>query len=255
MVFFLVPLVHVAINLHCVVVNNNKLIVHSTKWKTNTENSTPFKNCLLFLQKTGRLMDTDGIRIEGSFFLALDAPVVEKIYYFFLVEGDSAPVKSKKFRKIANHLHNDPRGTQETLVQYLGKNATCMHARYIQRCTVLTTNNKEGTMCIHKHFVNYDYIILSFHFQELYISERGTLLPHGNNTAGRAHIRTAPSEIKEAGKARCDPSLRCYEKIAGGEVPTTHESTLKPRNPRQVRMHNSLHGKSRDTHRTTCSIL
>ena len=41
--------------------------------------------------------------------------------------------------------------------------------------------------------------------------------------------------IKEAGKARCDPSLHYKEKVAGGDVPTTHESTLKPRNPRQVK--------------------
>ena len=44
------------------------------------------------------------------------------------------------------------------------------------------------------HFVNFDYvdyIILSFSET---VPERGTLFLHGNNTAGRAHIRTAPSE-------------------------------------------------------------
>ena len=68
-----------------------------------------------------------------------------------------------------------------------------------------------------------------------FVPERGTLFPHGNNTAGRAHIRSAPSVIKEAGKARCDPSLHYKKKVAGGEVPTTHESTLKSRNHRQVK--------------------
>lgn len=67
---------------------------------------------------------------NGRKFLPSSAPVVEKIYYFLLVEGDSAPVKSKEFRKIAYHLHNDPRGTQGTLVQYLGKNATCIQGTY-----------------------------------------------------------------------------------------------------------------------------
>ena len=41
--------------------------------------------------------------------------------------------------------------------------------------------------------------------------------------------------VKDAGKARCDPFLHYKEKIASGEVQTTHESTLKPRNPRQVK--------------------
>ena len=61
---------------------------------------------------------------NGSKSLPSSALVV-KIYYFLLVEGDSAPVKSKEFSKIiiVYHLHNDPRGMQGTLVQYLGKNA------------------------------------------------------------------------------------------------------------------------------------
>ena len=71
--------------------------------------------------------------------------MVEKIYYFLLVEGESAPVKSKEFRKIAYHLHNDPRGTQGTLVQYLGEDATCIQGTYIyiHRCTVLTIAGKQ----------------------------------------------------------------------------------------------------------------
>ena len=56
--------------------------------------------------------------------------MVEKIYYFLLVEGYSAPVKSKKFRKIAYHLHNDSKGTQGTLVQYLDKNAACIQGTH-----------------------------------------------------------------------------------------------------------------------------
>ena len=41
--------------------------------------------------------------------------MVEKIYYFLVVEGTNAPTKSKEFRKVAYHLPNDPRGTQGTL--------------------------------------------------------------------------------------------------------------------------------------------
>ena len=61
---------------------------------------------------------------NGRKSLPSSAAVVEKIYNFLLVEGDSAPVKSKKFSKIVYHLHNDPRGTQGTVVQHLGKNVT-----------------------------------------------------------------------------------------------------------------------------------
>ena len=106
------------------------------------------------------------------------------------------------------------------------------HAYKVHTQMHCSHHKQQATMYVHKHFVNFDYIILSFSGT---VPERGTLFPHGNNTAGRAHIRTAPSVIKEAGKARCYPSLHYKEKIAGGEVPTTHESTLKPRNPRQVK--------------------
>ena len=41
--------------------------------------------------------------------------------------------------------------------------------------------------------------------------------------------------LKEAGEAFKDPSLHYKEKVAGSTVPFTHEATLKPRNPRQVK--------------------
>ena len=80
--------------------------------------------------------------MEESFFLYSSAPVVEKIYYFLLVEGNSAPVKSKEFRKIANHLHNDPRGTQGTFVQYSGKSATCIQGTYTDALFSPQTSSK-----------------------------------------------------------------------------------------------------------------
>ena len=56
----------------------------------------------------------------------------------------------------------------------------------------------------------------------------------------------------EAGKARCDPSLHYKEKIAGGEVPTTHESTMKPTRPRQVK---NAHFTARQEQRYTQADL
>ena len=67
---------------------------------------------------------------NGRKFLPSSGPVVEKIYYFLLAEDDSAPVKSKEFRKTAYHHHKDPRGKQGTLVQYLGEDATCIQGTY-----------------------------------------------------------------------------------------------------------------------------
>lgn len=49
-----------------------------------------------------------------------------------VVEGTNAPMKSKEFRKVAYHLYNDPKGTQGTLVQYLGKDVTYKIHTYIQ---------------------------------------------------------------------------------------------------------------------------
>ena len=54
------------------------------------------QNCVIVTED----WKADGYRWyqNGRKFLPSSAPVVEKIYYFFLVEGDSAPVKSKEFR-------------------------------------------------------------------------------------------------------------------------------------------------------------
>ena len=102
------------------------------------------------------------------------------------------------------------------------------HAYKVHTQMHCSHHKQQGTMYVHKDFVNFDYIDYIILSLSGTVPDRGTLFLHGNNTPGRAHIRTAPSVIKEAGKARCNPSLHYKSKIAGGEVPTTHESTLKP---------------------------
>ena len=84
---------------------------------------------------------------NGRKFLPSSAPVVKKIYYFLLV-GGSVPVKSKEFRKKAYHLHNDPRGTQGTLGQYLGKNPTCIQGTYTDALFSPQTTSKGLCMYI-----------------------------------------------------------------------------------------------------------
>ena len=41
--------------------------------------------------------------------------------------------------------------------------------------------------------------------------------------------------LKEAGETYKDPSVHYKEKICKSNVPATHEATLKPRNPRQIK--------------------
>ena len=41
--------------------------------------------------------------------------------------------------------------------------------------------------------------------------------------------------LKEAGETYKDPSVHYKEKVCSSSVPGTHEATLKPRNPRQVK--------------------
>jgi hypothetical protein len=52
--------------------------------------------------------------------LPTSGPIVVKTYYVLLVEGTSGPVKDKDFRRVAYHLVDDIKGTQGTLIQYLG---------------------------------------------------------------------------------------------------------------------------------------
>ena len=65
--------------------------------------------------------------------------------------------------------------------------------------------------------------------------EKGVLYPQGNAKKSSPHIRTAPSVLKEAGETYKDPSVHYKEKVCSSSVPATHEATLKPRNPRQVK--------------------
>ena len=67
------------------------------------------------------------------------------------------------------------------------------------------------------------------------VPEKGILYPHGNAKKSNPYIRTAPSVLKEAGETYKDPSAHYKETVAGSSVPSTHEATLKPRNPRQVK--------------------
>ena len=53
-----------------------------------------------------------------------------------------------------------------------------------------------------------------------------------NTKKSSPHIRTAPSVLKGAGETYKDPSVHYKEKVCSS---TTHEATLKPRNPRQVK--------------------
>ena len=68
---------------------------------------------------------------------------------------------------------------------------------------------------------------------------------HGNAKKSTPHIRTAPSVLKEAGETYKEPSVHYKEKVCNSNVPATHEATLKPRNPRQVKNAQAQAQKSR----------
>ena len=62
------------------------------------------------------------------------------------------------------------------------------------------------------------------------------MFPHGNNKRkNKPYIKTASSVLKAAGEDRKDPALHYKEKITDPTIPPSHEATLKPRNPRQVK--------------------
>ena len=70
---------------------------------------------------------------NGRKVLPTTDPVVVKTYYLLLVEGPNAPVKSKEFKKVTYHLCGDLKGTQGTLIQYLG-NAVTNNCRVYAAC-------------------------------------------------------------------------------------------------------------------------
>ena len=53
---------------------------------------------------------------------------------------------------------------------------------------------------------------------------------------------------KETGEMYKAPSVHYKEKVAGSTVPTTHNATLKPRNPRQVKMHRRRLERTEDSY-------
>ena len=97
-----------------------------------------------------------------------------------------------------------------------------------------------GHQCLKSHTV-----ITAFTGTE---PETGVLYPHGNTQKSSPHISTAPSVPKETGETYKAPSVHYKEKVAGSTVPATHNATLKPRNPRQVKMHRRRLERTEDSY-------